>query len=137
MKITKQEILKAIKTEPLRAGHFIGASDEFGYEKLNSKKGKSCTVCAVGAVLRNKIKDVTIQDFNSICANSVEYWTEFSGMEAQYLIEKKDYLSALSVEFETLSNKFKTKAAIRKKLIKFVQDNFPKTINVKIVKDKK
>ncbi len=54
VEVTRSRILKAIKTEPiktLRPGQWVGYPRGFSWNKTVAEK--SCSVCAVGAVMRN------------------------------------------------------------------------------------
>jgi hypothetical protein len=49
LKITKKQMLKAVQTETLVPGWWIG------YSKDMNRRSKKCEVCAVGAVMRHAL----------------------------------------------------------------------------------
>lgn len=130
MKFTRKQVLTAIRYENLESQHF------YFDNRIN---GGECTVCAVGGVLRRagvptgKITDRAWQLIGG---------TNMAVSSEQYLkdaLAGKNYLQALSIKFESLSEKYvrggkggfrrkyKTGGkAIRKALAVFVKDEFPK-----------
>lgn len=116
MEITRRDILKAIRTEKLKAGSFV----EIRVDE------KPCKVCAVGAVLRNKgFQDQTI----SIIGDSLMMIYPVSSEGNEYeALDKKLYLNALSIKFEKLVESYGCGKRTREKLAEFVKDNFPKII---------
>lgn len=129
MRIKRSEILKAIRTEKLKAGSFIHGKDvvdEFGYESYVTDK--NCKVCAVGAVLR--YKGIDSEDIDNFAGDVTGFYVGIEGDEFQEL-EDKNYLTALSVKFEKLAKKFGAGKRTRTKLVAFVKRHFPKTIAVK------
>ena len=158
MKITKEQVIKAIATEPiLKSGAFF-----------NSDKGNktihNCEVCVVGAVLRSVIKPsklnfLSLDIFGEDGGDIVELDQKLGSLvrEATFnhqsyvfdgnydedfdlidsiivLIDGGYYLSALSSTFEHLVNREKKMGDIniRFNLINMVEALFPKSFNVKI-----
>lgn len=122
MRITQQDILKAIKKEKLKGGSFIHRNKR---DKVDAK----CKVCAVGAVLRQKeIENENILDVASnICSSNVS-----SGGYLEWYLEDRDYLSALSIKFERLYKWYGGGQKTKTLLTKFVKESFPKSFSVKI-----
>lgn len=122
--ITKQTILKAIKTEPLKPGSFVLLEGDLVSDD------PSCSVCAVGAVLRkagmnnNRINrfGIKLVDYNS-CSSSSVY-------RLPALLEEKRYLHALSVKYENLARVFRDLTFVRRELSKFVKKHFPSRIKL-------
>lgn len=125
MKIKRAQILKALRTEPLRQGHFVESDllPEIG----------TCNVCAVGAVLRSAgvpdraINGVAVQPqvigFADCCfdsSNKAEQKLEL----AEDLAERR-YLAALSKVFEAAP-----KRTAKAQAIAFVKKHFPKEIRI-------
>lgn len=84
MIITKQECIKAVLTEPLTFG------------KWNKNDNKSCKVCAVGAILRQKgindssqIQYMLNKGASTVCVSAIDYD-----------LNNKNYLNALSSYWE-------------------------------------
>lgn len=122
MLIKRREILKAIRTERLKAGSFI----QHSYGEYTDK----CKVCAVGAVLRQKGIDNNDID-------TVAYWATGDGDVTEHgnfkmALAEKNYLSALSIKFEQLALKYGCGVRTRNKLCNFVKKNFPKQIKVNL-----
>ncbi len=123
MIITKKEIIETIKKEHLTNEQFIYVQD--------SDKASECRVCAVGAILRKKLNNISdsntlaieISDLmnNGVCSHDGDLEVE---------LYKKRYLNALSVKFEKLSMKYKTQKTIKKHLIDFIELNFPSKFKV-------
>jgi hypothetical protein len=133
MRITRSEVLKAIRTEPLRGGQWIfPKQDRHGQQVFD----KTCKVCAVGGLLRTKgIPDdeisVTLNDY-MFYSDGVKNGAVDECGDEKFALESKDYLTALSIKFEKLANKHGSGVHTRKKLAEFVKANFPKQFNVKI-----
>lgn len=125
MKVTRKQILQAIRTEPLKAGNWIhskGDTDPY----LNIVD-KTCKVCAVGAVLRTAgVPDIQIRSYGFGINNS-DRAISHKGDEKLEL-EYKNYLAALSIKFEKLARKLGAGKRTRDQLANFVKKNFPKTI---------
>ncbi len=94
-KISKKKVIQAIVTEPLAPGRFF---DSLEYKGKDDGK---CSVCAVGAVLRNtKKRKFSSYDAELACE---EYYTGDYVTEAY---ETDNFLSILSSEFEFSSSKY-------------------------------
>lgn len=138
MKITKREVLKAIRTEPLKPGFWMHADKRYF---------KNCSVCAVGAVLRNRIEvksvypTMLVDVFNrKVCnimdSESSNYTVSLGVGELDNILNQGLYLTALSNKFEALAEKYKTMRTVRKHLEIFVKKNFPKEFEVADYNDK-
>jgi len=121
--ITKEKVIKAIKTEPLIVNYFV-ERDKYS----NIVTNPNCSVCAVGAVFRasgmsnTEIDDVTSDPQENICSTSIG--------RIEDLLKSKLYLNALSVKFEYLASKYGTGKRTRNELVKFVEENFPYRIKL-------
>lgn len=132
MKVTKSQIIEAIKTEPLRAGSWYSV-------ELNG----SCLVCAVGAVLRNACK---MDYFNIERFASANYKTNTHPATPEmmgHLLENNRHMEALSCFFEdacaeaswnedtTPENISKeSMSEIRKLTVDFVEEYFPDEVSI-------
>lgn len=127
MKIARKDVLKAIRTEKLRAGSFISGRIRADGKLVEDSR---CKVCAVGAVLRQAgipSEDIDNQAYNVLTLESD--WDD-NGDEFKQL-KDGNYLAALSVKFEKLAAKNggvdpKTKSSLRN----FVRRYFPKQFNM-------
>lgn len=156
VEITKQRVIKAIKEEPLlRGGSWFAfsdnAPDDFDFKLLVGDK-KNCTVCAVGAVLRDVLDKQSLAfDIDDAVDGCIDQGLPISDLSSYESIEDtlkallidKHYMNALSVLFETSWDKAMEKNdyndlsrhqiyRIKQKLIKFVQKNFPAKIQIDI-----
>lgn len=125
MKFTRKEVLQAIRHEPLAPGSWIEVVD---WEKPLSNK--NCTVCAVGGLLRRKgmpLKQITERAGKALVIETGWDRSRSVGAEGDYelALEEKNYLRALSIRFEQLSEKFGTGKRTRNILANFVKKNFP------------
>lgn len=132
--ISKQQIIKALTTEPLEAGSF------FQYESGCNDKGvtlKNCQVCAVGAVLRSSgVVDMRSglqrlsQRAKTLCRD-LFIWEASTYSSSRGAINAElrggNYLGALSMYFENMAE---TTGIKRDRLVAFVQKNFPSRIKV-------
>lgn len=129
--VTKETILKAIKTEKLVKRHFVLPDEE---DSPYSPKNKKCGVCAVGAVLRHSnFNNDQISDFGeSLCFSGpvTPLYTSEVHTELDYLLDTGKYLNALSLKFEDQARKTGVGVRTKKILAKFVKDNFPAKIRL-------
>lgn len=140
--VTKQACLKAVAKEPLKPGNWI-------YAKTKGKRvlvNKTCSVCAVGAVLRaarvpnSKIIDVACCNTSGhLCLNE---------NAIKPALEVGNYLAALSSYFEGSADFFvdgglvawhdtrtgarKPMRTQRKLLAAFIEANFPDSFTVDV-----
>jgi hypothetical protein len=142
--ITRSEIVKAIKKEPLKtlkAGHWV-------LGKENSRvKNKTCSVCAVGAVMRNALlapNQVARAIDDAAWAATQD--CEVADADPMDLIAEKSWMAALSCFFENLSSEIeedsdegyahvlteKETKRLRDETVTFVKKNFPKKIEIDI-----
>jgi hypothetical protein len=123
MKITRKQVLEAIRTEKLHAGAFLRPRYE-GVDRY--MEDSRCEVCAVGAVLRHVgIPNSEINDRASNLLTVEAGWTSDSDEFEE--LEDGNFLAALSIKFEKLVKKNggaepKTKTS----LYYFVRRHFPK-----------
>jgi hypothetical protein len=139
MRITRNQILTAIRTEPhLEPGYFAYTFGMASYTDIATRK--NCTVCAVGSIFRKyppQRKGLTIDRLNKFAEKKVKHWTYNSmgllgkrSADIQYLKNEGLWLSLLSCEFELLSNDFSRSSTVRRKLAKFVKENFPRSFSM-------
>jgi hypothetical protein len=128
MKLTKEQIITALRNEPLSAGRFIRA---------DGKPLSSCAVCAVGAVMRDVLnRNITDEDdFNDICYIVTK--DRFIDDDVSQLLAEENYLGALSNYFEKITDdendrflKKEVTPEIRQDVINFVENNFPNEFEV-------
>jgi len=134
--ITKELVIKALKTEPLACGKWIHdkiRTDDVTVPAPRTRAGK-CRVCAVGAVLR---KHGLNNDQIYRAGQELTSEGYINGDDAKKTAEhlsRKLYMHALSNEFERLSKKVRRPDktipkikldSIRMQLIRFVKKNFP------------
>lgn len=133
--ISRDVILKAIKTEPLKNKAFVELYDaDDGYVVSDDP---NCHVCAVGAILRHAgMTNKQIDLFGNQLVHcgsayaSHEYHDKTNVLKTiKTNIEQKQYLHALSMKFEYHAS-FPSKriGKLRKLMTKFVKENFPKRI---------
>jgi len=154
IEVTKYRIKKAIKTEPLlKAGHWVNWVGDRESTTVGDKK--NCSVCAVGAVLREVLDDeqksYMIDSAAETCINSDRlFLPDMAGRDEDWLLEKaavlcddKAYMNGLSTYFEGLWRLAEDRAnddyvsrhqvyRIRQKLLKFVTEHFPAKIILNI-----
>lgn len=149
VRVTKARIIKALRTEPLCPGSWISSA----YKTIAGKKG--CTVCAVGAVLRNTLSKKTTTDELWDVANMAVSDGEFTPIESfqTYRKAKKRAveelksrpnaeMAALSLYFESLcmieddDATFLIRPSKMKKIralcIEFVQQHFREHVLIEI-----
>jgi len=90
MKFTKKECIKAVLTEPLKLGSW------------NSEDNKTCSVCAVGAILRQHNINNSSQIDRLMNINSSRSSTQEKAINIH--IKNGKYLHALSCFFENLGS---------------------------------
>lgn len=136
MRVTRKQIIKALRTEPLGAqGNFIQGTD------------KTCRVCAVGAVLRATYKDddkvwrigEELVRGTYVSGNYHPY-NGYTGSEKRKVVEAAcaeqaltNPLAALSSLYEYRLQKMMTTRitkALRESLVNFVKKHFPKEVTV-------
>ena len=128
--IKRRDIYKALRTEKLSGGSF------FTIEYLFDTSIASCSVCAVGAILRSCAfsPDTSVVEARWVACQAT------SGMaigseDIEEHLKRHRYLSALSCYFEAeMLERRRVTKAFREKLVEFVRDNFPPTISVNIPK---
>lgn len=100
MKITKEQIIEALRTEPLGVG---GA-----FVKYDEDREVFC-VCAVGAVINKYLNVSNLELFNHIALNLTNDVPvadpESVNEEIQFQLEKGNYFTALSMFFEDYFDK--------------------------------
>lgn len=138
MRITRREILKAIRTEKLKGDAFIHGKllpDTIVFDPTNPNRviyDHTCKVCAVGAVLRHKkIPDEQIEDAGY---GSIECFENYIGADGdeQKALDDKEWLLALSIKFEKLYKSYGGGKRTKEKLAAFVKRHFPKEIRVQL-----
>ena len=164
VKISKEKIIKAIEKEPLktlRAGSWCGDGYSDDMSAAIKDSSKSCSVCAVGAVMRNVLLDKNqpiymISDAAAAAVSDADPMAGFGSLteirsRALYqLRENKSPMAALSSYFEGVWQFYAEKALesnpeccyaepsredvklIREKTVAFVKRHFPKHVEVDI-----
>jgi hypothetical protein len=144
MRITKEQIIEAIKTESALVSGLFVAHGDFT-DETTVAQATNCRVCAVGSLLKRKVPArFSLQRLNELCYRLVYHGrydeTEeyFDGKtvkeERADLIERKRWLDLLSCEFEhrmKIHNNDLKK--VRPALIRFVRKNFPNAFLIKNV----
>lgn len=137
---TREEILEAIRTEPLQAGRWITYKPQGGVGEGDDER---CPVCVVGAVLRQVGYEDHYIEAEALVSTSagpvVPDYDENAPTTAERpnvstLLKRGLYLNALSLKFEMLTTGHVNfgvpkNSAIRTKLAEFVKKNFPKRIS--------
>lgn len=127
MRITRREIIRAIRTEKLIAGAFIQV--RFDDVECSWVKDKKCKVCAVGAVLRHKgFHNSSINDLGGLLTTDCGALRDSDEKES---IAQCAYMSALSIKFEKLAKRHGCGAKTKELLIKFVKTNFPLQVTLR------
>lgn len=129
MKITRAEILKAIRVEPLKPGSWVHPIEKVINKETGETKeiySKKCEVCAVGAVLRQK--GVASRNIGKRAGGFLAWEAVSTDGDEKEALKEENYLLALSVKFEKLAERFGTGKRTRNKLAEFVKKNFPKVI---------
>lgn len=133
LNLTKNQVIKALKTEPLRAGAFFNTEKRDSFSDTPAE----CRVCAVGAVLRNSLGKKILKESNdSQLGDLAEGYCQgqYIDYNSQELLKEKNYLGALSNYFEYLMKREKSKhasAAVVERLVNFVNKNFPNKFTAK------
>lgn len=114
MKVTKDEVVRALLTEPLLAPNYF--ADVI-----------SCRVCAVGAVLRNcaKMSDKEINHYgDNLMKVDYDITSYASVRDVKEALEAGNHMAALSAYFEGIAR------GNREETVQFVLDNFPSEIEI-------
>lgn len=139
MQISKQDIIKALQTESLAPGQFFRGRG-FRGDNFNPL---TCSVCAVGAVLRAALKDaikdrdpeyllkLSLKNTKSVAMFNEEDEDYFADAEDYIasLLKEGNYLGALSVFFEE-TYPCVSDAEGRQDCIAFVEANFPASLEI-------
>lgn len=137
MIVTKEEIIEALKTEPLAPGDWCSVSSEWYERQLTDASTPSatmqdCKVCAVGAIFRSKLSPtVTVFRVKSHIGQLMSGSYNSTLRFAQDELDSGNYLAALSCVFEDGENCTPpTIEERRDRSIKFVEEKFPPTIDI-------
>jgi len=119
--ISKKKIIEALKTEPLAPGTWVRLEGD------KTHNDPTCTVCAVGAVLRKaKFRNFAItQNAHRQVGNCY-----FNGDDYKAALKERNYLGALSAYFETICPESGATPAIRRRLVTFVTKYFPEKVSL-------
>jgi len=127
MKITKDEIIKALATEPLCGGTWI--------------QNDGCKTCAVGSLFKNHFDQTDLINFldNTVRYACLEdYWDDDDDSDEDMICDMLDgglYLSALSSYFEKMDSRYSPTEETRIELINFVEAEFPDVIDINLEGD--
>jgi hypothetical protein len=120
--VTKKQIIKALCTEPLKAGKFFDLDPE---ANLGLSDNNSCAVCAVGAVLRATAR----KHFSNSDAFEIVPYTLPHELDDAW--DSGELLSILSTEFELASAHDGDELA-RLHAINVVEAIFPETFSFEV-----
>jgi hypothetical protein len=131
MIIDRQTIVDALMTEPLSAGSIFDT--DYNTRQNCSVQNSTCHVCAIGATLRKTLQG------SQKPALSLQFWVDLfknkeisSAGTIKHWLDKKDYLSALSVKFEKLAEQKSINLSFRKEMVKWVKKNLPNEFEFKV-----
>ena len=141
MRITRDEIVRAVRTEPLKPMSWY-----------TRKTDGSCTVCAVGGVLRHRVdlkEDYGKRKTGKYLAIHKMVMENSKGQSSSIqpvrAVQAHSYISALSAKFEGLCSRnnifpfmehYERKMdVVRKELITWVLQNFPESFEIKLHPD--
>lgn len=132
--ITKAQVIKAIREEPLTPQVFVG---------YPIRDGQKCSVCAVGAVMRQSIPLIKKDKLEWVCRQATGDGEVSSTTPERVasMLREKHYLNALSATFEdqceeagfycgTLITK---NQPIRERLVTWVKKNFPTRFSITVM----
>lgn len=140
MKVTKAQVLKALCEEPLWGGHWItpGGSTEEGWDL-------TCSVCALGAVIRQVVRPPDWRTLESIALDLTEGEPIDANLidplrKAARLVARGFPWNGLSVAFEALwwprrHQEDATEApeadeSVRAEIIAWVEEHFPEEAEI-------
>lgn len=145
VEITKEQVIKALKTEPLKAGNWITLGRSGPDGEWIEYDDSSCPVCAVGAVLRNTLDEKKYRITDAAWYIFTGQNTIGQGDTELELLESLTgpHIVRLSQYFEGLWSLARKRGRnwdlsrhqiyrIRKKMIAFVEKNFPESIELDI-----
>lgn len=137
MKVTKQQVMQALATEPLLPGNFVLLSNE-----TTGKFGSVCPVCAVGAVIRSI--GIENYDIHKVAQNNTKHDLITHGNPIKLLQNGKPW-NALSVFFEVAAADLAMQLGVhesdlmpidmkpvRAETIDWVDKNFPEELELDI-----
>jgi hypothetical protein len=145
--VSRKKICDAIAKEPttrLNAGSWV---DEGGDVRHHEVRSRDCTVCAVGAVMRNALLHPRQEAFNIENAAQASILSASNiGLHGDPMAEirKGRYMAALSSFFEgqfverdipyvhNTRARMKAVKQLKADCIKFVRDNFPAQLEINI-----
>lgn len=154
VEISKAKIIKAIESEPLKTLKANSWIDIWRGNAANPRvDNKSCSVCAVGAVMRNALlskgqRALAIED-----AAIAAMGDDSANHDWERSLEKKNWMAALSAFFESADSEIRNALddvflefqssyyddmeliiarELRARTASFVKDNFPDKIQVDI-----
>jgi hypothetical protein len=136
-RISKKKIIEALRTEPLTGGMWMSLIDDgqlWTETTVGEARGK-CTVCAVGAILREVVaQNATVKEFNDACIFASDHVMSIYDSTIEETLKAKNYMGALSIYFEEMAERspdgFSITNRQRPALIRFVEKNFPSYVTV-------
>jgi hypothetical protein len=138
--ITRREVIRAIKLEPLRSGNWVRPVDG-AHRDLKPRKGV-CTVCVVGGLLRRTLKFKSMFQMNDVCdlltsKGQIACDAYESDEVVTTELSEGRYLNALSCKFELLCEGGLLMDEVRKQLITWVKESLPESFTIHIPKSVK
>lgn len=133
--LKRSDIIKALKVEKLKPGSFFHHKSEYNVTL------KTCSVCAIGAIIRQKFKSKlpTLDETYPYLAKVLTQHYYMAEDNLQLELSKQNYLGALSIKFERmdgLTDLYKKDGTLnakgKRELIEWVEENIPATISVKV-----
>lgn len=125
--ITHERIIKALRTEPLKSGHWV--------ENPDLEEVGNCGVCAVGAVLRScRFTNNKINAVGDILLDYIEYRGSMQD-SIENALASQQWMVALSNAFEFFDryrdlSKDNDRRSVVNKTITFVKRNLPKRFKI-------
>lgn len=122
IEVSKKKILKALKTEPLYPGSWIKfpGNNDLKKIKINSK---NCTVCVVGAVLRNVLNENESVDQLTAVARKATFTSTFADVAPTYATLYQDNED----DRKRKNRQIKLSTTLKNRAIQLIKENHPVT----------
>lgn len=133
--VTKAQILRAVREEPLWSRAFITPTTIYGYDATATRE--NCKTCLVGGVFRRRYRRNRIQEVWSLIDGNTsgDYALMAAGLKVALELIPVAPWNALSVAFETIcvassSPNREINQAERRRLYKWVRTHMPATVAI-------